>query len=64
MKDGNVAVNLSIDKNVLAAVKRWLVDNKAPGRRNISELTQHLWEIHLRREHVLPAARAQETKDE
>lgn len=48
MKDGNVAVNLSVDKKVAEEIDKFIAGNKRKGRRNRSELTESLWIAYLR----------------
>lgn len=49
MKNGNAAVNLSINSDIAAAVRSFVSGNRRKGRRNVSELTEHLWISYLRR---------------
>lgn len=52
MKDGNEAVNLSINKDIAKAVKGFVATNKRKGRKNVSELTENLWISYLRKHGV------------
>jgi hypothetical protein len=49
MKEGNVAINLSINKGVAEAVDTFIAGNKRKGRKNRSELTENLWISYLRK---------------
>lgn len=44
----NVAMNLSVDKDLKIAVKNYITGNRRKGRRDVSELTQALWISYLR----------------
>ena len=52
MKEGNVAVNLSINGKIAQTVQTFVAGNKRKGRRNVSELTENLWIGYLRRKGV------------
>ena len=52
MKEGNVAVNLSINGKVAQAIDTFIAGNKRKGRRNRSELTEGLWITYLRKKGV------------
>ena len=49
MKEGNVAVNLSIDQSIAQAVREFVVGHQRKGCNNLSELTEQLWISHLRK---------------
>lgn len=50
MKNGNSAVNLSIQKPIAKAIKAYIAENARKGRRNLSELTENLWIAYLRKQ--------------
>jgi hypothetical protein len=52
MKEGNVAINLSINGKIAEAVDVFIASNKRKGRRNRSELTENLWITFLRKKGV------------
>jgi len=52
MKEGNRAVNLSVNRQLAAAVGTYVLNNRRKGHRTISELTENLWISYLRRKGV------------
>lgn len=52
MREGNVAVNLSISSGVVSSIKGFVATNRRKGRKDVSELTENLWIGYLRRKGV------------
>jgi hypothetical protein len=51
-KEGNAAVNLSINRSITAAAQAFIRENRRKGRRSLSQMTENLWISYLRSQGV------------